>query len=114
MKIQLSYTNKKVSYCIITLCSYGDYGDYEAFPTVPLNLNSKLLAGSLQSTCGDSLRFNKSRLVAKFMQADITVFESGRMILENISPDSQKAAGIVIQALLAAYDSYLSVSRSGD
>lgn len=104
MKIELEFADKVVSYCILTLCSYGHSGDYEAFPTIPLNLNPKTLAESFQSVCLNSVRFNETRVVLKFMESDITIFSSGRMIMEKVSPDSQRSAGNLISKLMAIVD----------
>ena len=99
-------------FCITTLCSYGDSGDYAAFPIIRLGLDLTRFAMSVRSVCREPVRGNESRIFLVFKHANITVFKSGRMILEGVSPDAQSVAGDLITELFAIYDSYASINNT--
>lgn len=104
MKIKINVLGTSQLYCVLTLCSYGDSGDFEAFPTAPLEIAPIKFAESLKAAGCSRVRYNESRIVLEYEEAEITVFQSGRMILEGVSPSKQKAAAGLIQKLMTIYD----------
>lgn len=105
MKIEFSFLGNATVYCVITLCSYGDTGDYEAFPTVPLSINSRQFAESLRLSGCDAIRYNSTRISFKHGRMEMTVFESGRMLFEQVSPNNQQTVGNLLKMFLANYSS---------
>jgi len=114
LKINLNYSGNSVLFCITTLCSYGDSGDFAAFPVIPLNLSLIDFGKSIRSLCEEPVRYNESRIFLIFKHANITVFKSGRMILEAVSPDAQRVAGNIILELFSIYDSYINSENIED
>ena len=110
MKIEFSFLRKSVVYCVVTLCSYGDTGDFQAFPTVPLSINTRQFAESLTSYGCNAIRYDSTRVSFKYGGMELTVFESGRMLLEQVSPNSQQATGKLLQMFLASYSSHIQKS----
>ena len=107
MKIEFNFLGKSVIYCVVTLCSYGDTGDFQAFPTVPLSINPRQFAESLTSHGCYAIRYDSTRVSFKYGGMELTVFESGRMLLEQVSPNSQKETGKLLKMFLAIYSSHI-------
>jgi len=92
MRQQITHEGRQVELVVTNLCSYGDHGDYELFPSEPLDLQFDDLAGLIRNE-GLMLKTASRRLLLfQLNEVEITLYPSGRMILENIRPNSYHVA----------------------
>ncbi|MDX9723714.1 MAG: hypothetical protein RBU37_23400 [Myxococcota bacterium] len=100
MTIDIPWGGQSRRFVLTTLCSYGEYGDFQAFPTSPLALEVLELGTRLKATgrCRE-LRSDGKRLRLVLEEATITLQHNGRTVLENVRPDSQTAAQRVLELL---------------
>ncbi len=101
MTREVSVRGRKVTFLITTLCSYGTTGDFEAIPTENLQLDAAELGRRLKDEGCGPVRTHGRRLVLSLGGAELMVFETGRIILERVSPDSQAAAADLVARLMA-------------
>ena len=92
MKIGLYLQDVKIDYYTMNLCSYGDHGDFELFPHEELDLN--LFSYEKQWRMEDVSLDCMTEEVAflKAGRVDVTLYRSGRMILESVMPDDEREA----------------------
>lgn len=102
MRVDLAMHDRWVTYLVSTLCSYGDRGDFQAHPTEPLNLDLPRLAQHIAANGAAGIRSDGVRILLEWRGANVMLFSSGRMILENLRPARQTAAAEFIRDLFGA------------
>ena len=101
MKIGLYLQGAKIDYYTMNLCSYGDHGDYELFPGEDLRLD--LFSYERQWKKEDVALDCMTEEVAflKAGRVDVTLYRSGRMVLESVMPDDEREAIRIGKKILA-------------
>lgn len=99
MKKPITVNGREVFFYSMNLCSQDDVGDYELFPSEPLNLDMEKIRDSL--THRTELKASKDALQFTQEGTRMTLYREGRMILEGLRPDTHEAAFSVLEAILA-------------
>lgn len=92
MRIRTTYRNRTFDLIATNLCHYGDYGDYEVFPSEELDLDLQALAETLAEHGYEIEGSSQKALLLHHNQAVLTVFPTGRMIVENVRPGTYEEA----------------------
>lgn len=92
-------------YRVYNLCNNDGYGDYECFPNHELQLDLQAAIPRLRAE-GFRVRVVSPRfcLIAWGEAVEITLFASGRVIIEHLSPDDPRVALSLTQQLMSACD----------
>jgi len=100
--LQLTWEGVPTTYRVYNLCNNNGYGDYECFPDHELRLDLRTAALRLRAGNFGVRAFNRHLCLLSYEETvEITLFASGRVIIEHLSPDDpQVALGLVHQLLL--------------
>ena len=108
MKARGTYRNQTFDLVVINLCHYGDHGDYELLPSEELDLDLPALAGTLADHGCEIEGQSQNTLLLHDDRAILTIFQTGRMIIENVSPSTfEHAITIGCRMIQAAGGSFL-------
>lgn len=100
MRQQITYKDQPIDLVLTNLCSYEDHGDYELFPSAPLDLPFADMVGQIREE-GHLLKAATNRLLLfQWNDVEITLYSSGRMILENIRPNTYHVAMALGQRII--------------
>ena len=94
---------KGVSLYCINLCSWGDSGDWEVFPSEELTLPIKELVAILSEKGWTVVASGETVILAGQGQQKITLFRSGRIIIERVRPDRKDIALHIASDILTGY-----------
>jgi len=100
MNIDLQIQGHATRYVLLKLCARGGRGDYQAFPTVPLGCDVATCGRRLVRLGVEAPRTNGERLVFDWRGAKMTMFKSGRILLEGVAPDRAATAAEWIETLV--------------
>jgi hypothetical protein len=94
-----------LAYRVYNLCNNDGYGDYECFPDHELELDLRAAIPRLRAE-GFRVRAVNPRLcmIAYGEAVEITLFASGRVIIEHLAPDDPRVALSLTRQLLLACD----------
>jgi hypothetical protein len=92
MLITATIDNVSVNFRVYNLCSGKDYGDYEGFPDKELKLDLQEQARRLDNSGYLIDGINESICLAHRNELELTIFPSGRVILEHVTPDNAEHA----------------------
>ncbi len=99
MKVPAVIAGSEVTFLLTTLCNHGAYGDYQAFPTRPLALDVLALGRNWKAAGAEKVRTDGQRLALDWHGVAVTLFPSGRIVLEHVVPDRTAAAAEVLTQL---------------
>lgn len=102
MKKIITIEGRQTTYYSTNLCSYGEKGDYELFPSEEQKLDMIKLKDRL-------LLFTSvkgSNLAVQFIYADtkVTIYEEGRLLLLGVTPDTHEQAFEILLRILNLSD----------
>ncbi|MGC8880140.1 MAG: hypothetical protein ACP5R2_13035 [Anaerolineae bacterium] len=94
-----------LTYRVYNLCNNDGYGDYECFPDHEMQLDLRAAIPRLRAR-GFWVQAANSHLclIAYGEAVEITLFASGRVIIEHLAPDDPRVALSLTQQLLLACD----------
>ncbi len=102
MKLKLNYKGETLLLNTYNLCHIEGHGDYELFPSTPLALDLRAIA-ERQQQCGWVTQGVDERIyMAKKGQVEVTLFPYGRVIIEQLIPDTEEAATEIVKQILGA------------
>ncbi len=87
-------------FVVLSLCSYGDHGDYQVLPRGALSLDLVLIRDILLGR-GFRAAIDGDRLLADPDGCQAVLYESGRAVLESVSPDSSDVAWNIYSSMVA-------------
>jgi hypothetical protein len=100
MKVKAKYHDKEIVLSSFNLCHIEGHGDYEIFPEPKLTLDMQEIAKRMEGHGYKLQGMDKRICMLKKDHVELTVFPEGRIIIEQLIPDSDEAAfGIVRQIL---------------
>ncbi len=100
MKLDFDFGAGTVTCLVSVLCHHGDRGDFQAFPTRKLSLDVAEVGRRLKAAGAVRARLAGGRLLFEWRGIEVTLFSSGRMMLENVRPDrTERAAESVSEVL---------------
>jgi hypothetical protein len=85
----------------VSLCSWGDFGDWEVFPAEELNLILEDVVSTISRRGWKVIASNESVVLAESGERKITLFPSGRIIIEHVRPDNRDAALDIVRDVLS-------------
>lgn len=92
-------------YRVYNLCNNDGYGDYECFPDRELCLDLPAAIPRLRVAEFQVRAVNPHLCLIAYGEAvEITLFASGRVIIEHLAPDDPREALALTRRLLLAYD----------
>lgn len=100
MKKSIAFNGKDVDCYTIQLCSYGETGDFEFIPSEPLNIEFKNVIEFMRNEVQRFRSASENFLMFEIGETEITFYQSGRMILENVKPAKNEAAMAVSEKIL--------------
>jgi hypothetical protein len=83
---------KGIQLFCVNLCSWGDSGDWEVFPAEELNLQLSSIVSIISDRGWKVAASNESVVLAESGERKITLFCSGRIIIEQVRPDNRDTA----------------------
>jgi hypothetical protein len=92
MRETLNYQDRSITLYCINLCSYGDSGDYELFPDEDMGILLIDQVKNLDNIGCSIVDVNESVGFLHLRGMEITLYPSGRMIIENVKPDDRLVA----------------------
>lgn len=94
-----------LSYRAYNLCNHDGYGDYECFPDHELDLDLPAAVPRLDAA-GFQVQVASPRLclITYGEAVEITLFASGRVIIEHLAPDDPREALALTRRLLLICD----------
>ncbi|MDW8070405.1 MAG: hypothetical protein RMK79_02910 [Anaerolineae bacterium] len=94
-----------LGYRVYNLCNSNGYGDYECFPDHELELDLHAAISHLRAEGFRVQAFNSRLCLMTYGEAtEITLFASGRVIIEHLAPDDPHVALALTRQLLLACD----------
>lgn len=100
MKVKAKYQGKDIVLSSFNLCHIEGHGDYEIFPEPRLVLDMKEIAKRMEGHGFAVQGMDKRICMLKKDHVELTIFPEGRIIIEQLLPDSDEAAfGLVRQIL---------------
>ncbi|MGQ9502479.1 MAG: hypothetical protein ACUVSF_03835 [Anaerolineae bacterium] len=97
--------NVPLVYRVYNLCNSDGYGDYECFPDHELYLDLRAAIPRLHAKGFRVRTFNTHLCLIAYGEAiEITLFASGRVIIEHLAPDDPREALALMRRLLLACD----------
>jgi hypothetical protein len=100
MKVKSKYQGKDIVLSSFNLCHIEGHGDYEIFPEPKLALDMQEIAERMAGHGYKLQGMDRRICMLKKDHVELTIFPEGRMIIEQLIPDSDEAAfGIVKQIL---------------
>jgi hypothetical protein len=85
----------------VSLCSWGDSGDWEVFPAEELNLILEDVVGTISRRGWKVVASSESVVLAESGELKITLFPSGRIIIEHVRPDDRAVALDIARDMLS-------------
>lgn len=86
MRVPFAWRGRDLELVVINLCHYGESGDYEVFFTEDLGLDPRQAAALLHDQGYEVARPTARSVLVRDGGAELTIFDSGRIILENVRP----------------------------
>jgi hypothetical protein len=100
VKIKSKYQGKDIVLSSFNLCHIEGHGDYEIFPEPRLALDMAEIAERMKAHGYAVQGMDRRICMLKKDHVELTIFPEGRMIIEQLIPDTDEAAfGIVKQIL---------------
>lgn len=96
----LENSPEKIELTIFNLCSHQGSGDYEVIPDRELNLDLLSLKDRIISSHFLIEGVNQEICLAKREQLFLTIYPTGRIILEEVRPDQPEIAFQILQEIL--------------
>jgi len=90
------------AFVVLTLCSYGDRGDYQVMPRQQLSLDLQAVRDRLRAAGRRAAIDDDARLLAEIGDCRLMLYAEGRAVMESVVPDSCDAAWEVFRTLLGA------------
>jgi len=88
------------AFVVLTLCSYGDRGDYQVLPRQGLSLDLPAIRDRLRAAGTRAALDGDSRLLAEIGGCRLMLYSEGRAVMESVVPDTSDAAWEVYRILL--------------
>jgi hypothetical protein len=79
------------TFVVLTLCSYGDRGDFQVLPRTALDLDLEAIRDGLAGR-NHRAAIDGDRLLAEIDGCSVLLYSQGRAVLEGVRPDSEDAA----------------------
>ena len=102
MKLKLNYKGENLLLSTYNLCHIEGHGDYELFPSKPLALDLRVIAEKQKKYGWEIQGVDERIYMAKKGQVEVTLFPHGRVIIEQLIPDSDEAAMEIVKQMLEA------------
>jgi hypothetical protein len=95
VRIRFIYRDRPIELATVNLCHYGNYGDYELFPSEELDLDLQILAAMLIERGYEVKGQSPKAMLVRDNQAMLTLFPTGRMIIEHVKPSTYDEASCI-------------------
>ena len=100
MKIVLNYKGEKLLLSSYNLCHIEGHGDYELFPDKKLVLDLPAIAARQEKKKWEIQGVDERILMLRKGQVEVTLFPYGRIIIEQLTPDTDDAAIAIVKQIL--------------
>jgi hypothetical protein len=104
VKLQLNYKGEPLLLSTYNLCHIEGHGDYELFPSKPLVLDLSAIAEKQKKQGWEIQGVDERIYMAKKGTVEVTLFPYGRVIIEQLIPDTDEAALDIVKQILDAED----------
>ncbi|MBD3287184.1 hypothetical protein GF337_00125 [candidate division KSB1 bacterium] len=104
MKKSIAFGNKNIECFAIQLCSYGESGDFEFMPSESLQLKFDEITQQMKEKVPNFRNATERFLMFQLREAQVTLYPSGRMILENVKPAQKQIAMEIGEKILKLAD----------
>lgn len=88
------------AFVVLTLCSYGDRGDYQVLPRQAVSLDLQSILDRLRAAGGRAALDGGTRLLAEVGECRLMLYSEGRAVMESVVPDTSDAAWSIYRILL--------------
>lgn len=107
MRITVRMQDRDVTFGVTTLCNHGDHGDYQATPLQVVAFDPATLETRLRDAGATRVAVHGRRVILEWRGALVTVFPSGRVLLERVVPDRQShAAALFCEVMTASQEAH--------
>ena len=96
--------------CLTVLCQHPEHADYQAFPQRALSLEPRSVGLRLKLAGAANVRTDGRRLTFGWHGARVTLYPTGRLILERVRPKDRPTAVSLVAQILGAADGFLPVA----
>lgn len=92
LQFKYSFNNKEIILYSWSLCNYEEYGDYEIFPSESLDIDLKSINDNIIKNNISVSLLNDKFILFIFENTEITLYTTGRAVLEHVAPDTHEKA----------------------
>ncbi|HRY61797.1 MAG TPA: hypothetical protein P5266_06315 [Candidatus Fermentibacter sp.] len=89
------------AFVVLTLCSYGERGDYQVLPRQAVSLDLHAILDRLKAAGRRAALDADTRLLAEMGDCRLMLYAEGRAVMESVVPDTSDAAWEIYSCLLA-------------
>jgi hypothetical protein len=100
VKVKAKYQGKDIVLNSFNLCHIEGHGDYEIFPEPKLVLDMGEIAERMKGHGYTVQGMDKRICMMKKDHTELTIFPEGRIIIEQLIPDSDEAAFSIVKQIL--------------
>lgn len=90
------------AFVVLTLCSYGDRGDFQVLPRQGLSLDLLAILDRQRAAGRRAALDGDTRLLMQIGDCRLMLYAEGRAVMESVVPDSCDAAWEIFRTLLGA------------